>query len=106
MKYAIPINLNEKVKVKLTKLGKEVYQKQYDDMNEILVGMGARPLEPTDLASDKEGYVEFQLWDLMKIFGEFMYLGAPPMFKSNLIYMFEYDEEDKEYYTAKLRAGE
>ena len=103
MKYEIPINVNERVKVKLTKLGEEVYQKQYDAMNEILVGMGARPLEPIDLASDEKGYVEFQIWDLMKIFGEFMYLGAPPMFESNLIYLFEYDEEQ---HIAKLRAGE
>lgn len=55
------INLNQKVKVKITKAGNEYfkYHKYYSSYK---------------IDKGREGYSEFQLWELMGIFGEEMQL--------------------------------
>jgi hypothetical protein len=55
-------NINEKVKVKLTPKG-----------NGILRDKGENP---NDLMKDENGFVEFQLWELMNLFGQQMYNGC------------------------------
>ena len=61
----ITINLNEIVKVKLTDYGKEIFYKHYEG------SIGPRAI----LNLDQDGYSEFQLWQLMNIFGAYMNLG-------------------------------
>lgn len=55
----IKINLNQKVKVKITKTGRD-YLKNHPYYNKY------------SISKDKEGFTEFQLWELMGIFGEEM----------------------------------
>lgn len=54
----VNFNINEKVKIKLTEMGKQILQEQ-----------GRK------FTIDEEGYTTFQLWDLMSIFGEDIYMG-------------------------------
>lgn len=49
------LNLNEKIKVKLTEQGKEVF-------NQYTNGLA-------DESTDEMGYIAFQLWEFMKAFG-------------------------------------
>lgn len=72
----IEINLNDDVKVKLTKEGLAQWRC-------FLNGLGIKP--PT-LTTDSEGLVEFQLWELFNIFGSQTYNGNEnKMFFDNVI---------------------
>ena len=63
------INLNDRIKVRLTAYGKLVYFNHYDSVN--------RNLERTIIKNceakvDDDGYTEFQLWDFINIFGNYI----------------------------------
>lgn len=64
------INLNDRVKVKLTPLGAEIYYHQYDELNKQIKERGGKQLEPTMPRIDKDGYTEFQLWHFIELYGE------------------------------------
>lgn len=70
----IRINLNEKIKVKLTDWGKEIYYHQYDRVNQIA---GRKICEPRFPKEDKNGYTEFQLWSFIELYGEHMGIVLP-----------------------------
>lgn len=59
-------NLNFYIKVRLTEDGKKIYQEYYANYN-----CGAPGLK-----LDDEGYVEFQIYDFMHIFGKRLFMGA------------------------------
>lgn len=59
------INLNDWIKIKLTPYGEDVYRIFYCRLK----------LEPLPLRKDKDGYVSFQLWDFIQIFGSYIYMG-------------------------------
>lgn len=69
-------NINNYVKVKLTEKGKYIYYHQFDDMNEEILKMGGKPLNPIELKYDDEGYVELQMLHFMEIFGKHLYNGC------------------------------
>lgn len=64
----IHINLNDYIKVKLTDLGKDIYYRQLDDINKLY----GTKYEPAPLKEDENGYVKFQLWDFMQLYGPHM----------------------------------
>ena len=70
-------NINNTVKVKLTELGKQMLEKDYNEFWSAH-GAGGRldkyPYEPPK--EDKDGYVEFQLWSLMYQLGRYHILGC------------------------------
>lgn len=68
------INLNERIKVKLTPLGAEIYYKQYDELNK---NAGKTVLEPRMPEIDKDGYTEFQLWHFIELYGEHIGMCKP-----------------------------
>lgn len=76
MKEYQDFNINDYVKVKLTEKGKYIYYHQFDDMNEDILKMGGKPLNPIELKYDDEGYAEFQMWHFMEIFGKHLYNGC------------------------------
>lgn len=85
----IRINLNEKVKFKLSERGKEIYRHRYD-------GYGFEYNREPEL--DNDGYMRMQLWTFMEIFGKYMTLGMPEVVKP-LEIIYESDNErwgDKE----------
>lgn len=66
------LNLNNLIKVKLSDYGKEIYYHQFDGLNEYF---GNNIIEPHFPTVDEYGYSEFQLWDFMHIYGEYMKMG-------------------------------
>jgi len=74
-------NINLNVYVKLTDLGKQIlvrYNNYYQNIQ------GARPYEDFNdipfIKTDKDGYTEFQMWNLMEIFGQYIGMGQPNVF--------------------------
>lgn len=68
------INLNERIKVKLTDYGKEIYYHRFDDVfrqTELSV------FKPEFPKTDEEGYTTFQLWDFIHIYGNYIDMGLP-----------------------------
>ena len=70
----IRINLNEPIKVKLTDWGKEIYYHQYDRTNQIA---GREICEPRFPKEDENGYVEFQLWCFIELYGVHISMTLP-----------------------------
>jgi len=70
------INLNEYVKVKLTDYGKDIYYHQYDHLNKY-----REIITPHFPEEDNKGYSTFQLWDFMRLYGEYMYMGGKEVIK-------------------------
>jgi len=73
-KYA-KVNLNDHVKVRLNDYGMCVYKSFYAKYG----------LDASQLKMDKEGYVEFQLWDFMNVFGNSMHMGGNPPCDLNVL---------------------
>ena len=71
---SIRINLNEKIKVKLTDWGKKIYYHQYDRTNQIVGREICKPRFPKE---DENGYTEFQLWCFIELYGEHMGMTLP-----------------------------
>lgn len=72
------INLNERIKVKLTDCGKEIYYHRFDDVfrqTELSV------FKPEFPKTDEEGYTTFQLWDFIHIYGNYIDMGLPAVIK-------------------------
>lgn len=63
-------NMNDFVKVKLTEFGEKVYAEHYKQYE-----------TKRKLTRDDNGYSEFQLWQLMNIFGSNMYNGNKILFE-------------------------
>lgn len=70
----IRINLNETVKVKLTDWGKVIYYRRFDSLNEFVERQICKSRLPKE---DEDGYTEFQLWDFINMYGQYISMGAP-----------------------------
>ena len=64
------INLNDRIKVKLTPLGAEIYYHQYDEVDKKIKANGGKEFEPTMPEIDKDGFTEIQLWHFIELYGE------------------------------------
>jgi len=71
------INLNQKIMVKLTAHGKELYYLYFQKIRFPIV----KKQKPNVV-----GYMSFQLWEFMSIFGGSMYNGAQDIIERNIIY--------------------
>ncbi len=65
----IKFNVNDKVKIKLSELGKAIYYHQYDDLNK---QHGRVVITPRYPQVDEHGYSEMQLWCIMQLFGQYI----------------------------------
>lgn len=72
------INLNERIKVKLTDYGKEIYYHRFDDVFRQTEPSVFKPEFPK---TDEEGYTTFQLWDFIHIYGNYIGMGLPAVIK-------------------------
>lgn len=66
------INLNDKVRVKLTPLGVKIFYSQFDDLN---LSLGKEVLKPHMPAISKDGYTEMQLWYFIQLYGQYIGVG-------------------------------
>lgn len=81
------LNINNSVWVKLTPLGKEIYKKHWYEL--LTAGGYVRDLNPPKLRT-KKGWTEFQLWELMSIYGEHLHMGSSNPFDTTI----RFDEND------------
>ncbi len=70
----VKINLNDKIKVKLTEYGQQIYYQKLEDLNKTA---GRKIVKPSFREKDADGYSEFQMHDFMNIYGEYMHCCAP-----------------------------
>ena len=70
----IKINLNDRIKVKLTDLGKQIYRESFLSINE-RYGREIFSKERAEPTVDEDGYTGFQLWDFMEMFGNYIGIG-------------------------------
>ncbi len=71
-------NVNNYVRVRLTEVGKKILLKEYEEDKKFYPDLTYR-YEP-----DAEGFVKFQMWDLMQIFGVHMGNGCDIPFETNI----------------------
>ena len=81
-------NINYPVKVKLTKFGKELHKQLWDDFWSANGELDKFPYTPPK--EDENGYVKFQLWNLMQDFGAYCGLGRELPFDAVILI----DEDD------------
>jgi hypothetical protein len=85
-------NINCKVKVRLTKFGKELHKKQWEDFWSSIGRLDEFPYTP--LQEDENGYCEFQMWRLMEAFGNHCGVGQELPFET-IILINEEDLKDE-----------
>lgn len=84
----VGVNTNDKVSFQLTSYGRKVYR---DYVNEVFSGESEqwkdlRKFQMGRIKPEKDGTVQFQLWEIMNIFGKEMYNGNPnQVFENNQI---------------------
>lgn len=66
------LNINNYVRIKLTKFGIEKLKKNHEDLRKKFPTVG----EFTPPKVDKDGFCEMQLWEVMNIFGEDLFNGS------------------------------
>jgi len=81
-------NINDYIKVKLTKHGQKIHISYYEKFD--TYGVNKKFYKPE---IDNEGYTEYQLWEFMNIFGEHMFNGADQLIENNLIYFIQEDSK-------------
>lgn len=85
------LNLNDRIKVKLTPLGVTIFYHQYDDL--LKDHPQIKSIKPTMPRIDKDGYTSFQLWCFIELYGEFIGMGQEQVIEDNRIY-FEIEKEE------------
>ncbi|MBY9077264.1 hypothetical protein KIH86_03585 [Paenibacillus sp. HN-1] len=86
-KIAFTTNFNYYVKVKVTEYGEQILRSQREEINLELIEGGGSPFGPYELKVDDDGYTTFQIWDLMKRFGNHFELGKPEPIKGDMIFL-------------------
>jgi hypothetical protein len=81
----VKVNINDIVKVKLTEFGISILKQNHDEVNEILINRGVKPMGPFELKLDDNGYMAFQLWQLMSIYGEHLSVTGENPFETQII---------------------
>ena len=90
-------NINNYVKVKLTEEGLKILKSQYNEMLNRMAPQARKSMGPFKKPkTDKKGYSEFQLWELMQHFGSYMFNGnMNPPFESTIKISEEYLVDSK-----------
>ena len=78
----IIINLNEKVKVRLNKIGLDELERQHKELKKKFLDLPDFELPETD----EDGYVEFQLHDLMGTLGHLCGVEFSSPFDLNILF--------------------
>ena len=82
MKY----NINDYIKVKLNDVGKEIFYHRYDALNSYYKNHGMEDIiKPRYPEEDIDGYTKFQIWEFMKLYGEYVVMGRNLLFETEII---------------------
>lgn len=83
-------NINYMIKVKLTEHGKAILDQEESRITNVLKNLNFSDADNySPYPEDEDGYIEFQLWDFMKIFGSHFYLGGPLIIEHNEIILID-----------------
>ena len=74
MEKHMKINLNDRIKVKLTDLGKDIYYHRVDRVNSFY---GREVIKPSFPKEDSEGYSTFLLWEFIELYGPHTGMACP-----------------------------
>ena len=86
------ININDYILVKLTEYGEWIYNHRYDELNKQLRRCSGHTLYPPPLKKEPNGFVKFQMWDFMQIFGEHFKMGSTDtVIEGNNVYFYDID---------------
>ena len=77
------INMNEKVKVKLTAYGHKILRENFDAL---MKGNPFASMKFTEPKVDEQGYTEFQLWELFQEFGYKINIGFCNLFETDIVF--------------------
>ena len=66
----IRLNVNDRVRIRLTRRGRQI------------LAVNGRAIWPKE---DRDGYSEWQLWELFELFGDKIYLGCETPFETEII---------------------
>jgi len=75
-------NINDNVKVRLTELGRKILDDRYDE--HVKKFPATKQLGRHDPKDDSDGWSEWQLWEIMAIFGEHIGNGFPLAFDTDI----------------------
>lgn len=79
-------NINRMIKVKLTEHGKAILDQEEARITNMLKNLNFSDADNySSYPEDEDGYIKFQLWAFMNIFGSHFYLGYPQVIKNNEI---------------------
>lgn len=79
MSESATYNINNYVLVKLTSYGLDIMRRARESF------VSRYPsVQWTEPAPDAEGYVRFQMWELMQLFGEHIRMGGPVPFETEV----------------------
>ena len=87
------LNINDMIKVKLNEVGLVIYVNRAKETNKKFEENNIKYKCPIFPKRDDKGFVKFQLWDLMNLYGKHLELTLTSPFEDNKIY-FE-DEVDE-----------
>lgn len=82
MARTIKFNMNDIVRVKLTDHGRRLHREYHDNL--FANYLSARPIKYKPIKEDNNGWSEWQLWNLMSIFGKHIYMGCKSVFETNI----------------------
>lgn len=66
---AVRISLNDRIKVKLTKRGLDIFRERNRELSERLMSAGVLLSGIGDPVTDEDGYSYMQLWQFIQIYG-------------------------------------
>lgn len=78
----MPFNINETVKIRLTDYGRQLHRADWEEWNKQLPKAFHEYHPPKE---DKNGWSQWQMWDLMKQFGNHCGLGCRPPFETTIL---------------------
>ncbi|MEH6945067.1 hypothetical protein [Bacillus sp. JJ722] len=79
-------NINNYVKVKLTKEGISELKRQHDELNEYIKCRGGKGSGEFQVTVDNEGYTKMQLWKLMEGLGHLMGICNKTPFENEIVF--------------------
>ena len=83
------VNLNDNVRVKLNDAGREIHKIRHDELYDYIESRGVpsptyERLKYRPPKEDSDGWSEWQLWDLMSLYGPHITLGAALPFETTI----------------------
>lgn len=69
----VKFNINNNVKVKLTQMGRDIFYNHIEEINKCYSKVVVEPYYPE---VDENGYSEFQLHELMRLYGKHLSMGG------------------------------